>query len=261
MPLLLLLNSNRHSNLTGHGLSSNPITSCPRHQQLATFWRKTFATELRQQQCQDLASLLRGGKARRGILQRQGRAFTGGQRDELRARAARLRASPQRQGHTFTGGRSQSSKVNAPGFSAPKFLSQLAQDVFKHGLLLFNLLQEQKDELAEREAILVSPARASSWRADRRGSGSWKIFLQCSQIKPRACRCLRSNFRLRRTQPRTRELGLSCCRSRRTSWPSRRPEPGDRESLQRQLAKFLTLLENRAKCVESLQSFECCLKL
>ena len=64
------------------------------------------AAELRQLQCQDMVSLLRTGKARRGkpaipdraalhrFLQRQGHAFREGQREELRAWEARLCVSP-----------------------------------------------------------------------------------------------------------------------------------------------------------------------
>ena len=60
------------------------------------------AAELRQLQCQDMASLLRTGEATRGkpaipdraalyrFLQRQGHAFTEGQREELRAWEARV---------------------------------------------------------------------------------------------------------------------------------------------------------------------------
>ena len=79
-------------------------TSEDRFQVLLTYLAAN-AAELRQL-CQDMASLLRTGEARRGkpaipdraalyrFLQRQGHAFTEGQREELRAWEARLCVSP-----------------------------------------------------------------------------------------------------------------------------------------------------------------------
>ena len=80
-------------------------TSEDRFQVLLTYLAAN-AAELRQLQCQDMASLLRTGEARRGkpaipdraalyrFLQRQGHAFTEGQREELWAWEARLCVSP-----------------------------------------------------------------------------------------------------------------------------------------------------------------------
>ena len=194
-------------------------TSEDRFQVLLTYLAAN-AAELRQLQCQDMASPLRTGEARRGkpaipdraalyrFLQRQGHAFTEGQREELRAWEARLCVSPKQ--------------------AQPEL-----QDQYERFLAL---LEKRADFfISLRKVSLKALFEVHAAKTDKELRFGKNFMLRCyPQL----------------SQEQMDELA---------EWEAMLCDAGEgerlafRPALQRQLAKFIAVLENRAEYLQSLQ--------
>ena len=273
-------------------------TSEDRFQVLLTYLAAN-AAELRQLQCQDMASLLRTGEARRGkpaisdraalyrFLQRQGHAFTEGQREELRAWEARLCVSPkqaqpelQDQYERFLALLEKRADffISLRKVSLKLYLKSTELRFGKNFMLRCypQLSQEQMDELAEWEAMLCDvgegerlafrPAlqrQLAKFIAVLENRAEYLQSLQKPSLKAlfeahaaKTDKELRfgKNFMLRcypqLSQEQMDELA---------EWEAMLCDAGEgerlafRPALQRQLAKFIAVLKNRAEYLQSLQ--------
>ena len=259
--------------------------------------------ELRQLQCPDIATLLRTGEARRGkpaiperaalhrFVQRHGHTFTDGQQAELRAWEARLCVSPEHaadaaQFAEFTALLERRAdffqSLRKPSLEACFEVHAVKKDRdLKFGQNFMRrsipkLSQEQKDELAEWEAMLCEPGegerqafrpalqrqlekfialledRAEYFQSLQKPS--LKAFFEVHAAKTDKELRFGKNFMLRCYPQLSQEQ-----KDELAEWEAMLCEPGEgerqafRPALQRQLEKFIALLEDRAEYFQSLQ--------
>ena len=259
--------------------------------------------ELRQLQCPDIATLLRTGEARRGkpaiperaalhrFVQRHGHTFTDGQQAELRAWEARLCVSPEHaadaaQFAEFTALLERRAdffqSLRKPSLEACFEVHAVKKDRdLKFGQNFMRrsipkLSQEQKDELAEWEAMLCDAGEGERLafrpalqrqlekfiallenRAEYLQSlqkPSLKALFEAHTVKNDKELKFGQNFMCRCYPKLSQEQ-----KDELAEWEAMLCDAGEgerlafRPALQRQLEKFIALLENRAEYLQSLQ--------